>query len=120
MELCPLKSTKCRTQDEGLLAWSSFFGISCSLMSSAFLLDALNQFVAMWSDCDQSNNRQQAMRKIGFIFIHAVLLHEAADTGTGLPDFSWCNIPKRGKIYQMTIKYSKWPENTYVYQMAVK
>jgi hypothetical protein len=40
----------------------------------------------------------------------------------GLPDFSWHNIPKRGKIYQittplpnghiiylMTLKYSKWP-----------
>jgi hypothetical protein len=22
----------------------------------------------------------------------------------GLPDFSWCNIPKRVKIYQITIK----------------
>jgi hypothetical protein len=27
----------------------------------------------------------------------------------GLPDFSWYKIPKRGKIYQMTTKYSKWP-----------
>jgi hypothetical protein len=25
----------------------------------------------------------------------------------GLPDFSWHNIPKRDKIYQMTIKYTK-------------
>jgi hypothetical protein len=22
----------------------------------------------------------------------------------GLPDFSWCNIPKSGKTYQMTTK----------------
>jgi hypothetical protein len=29
----------------------------------------------------------------------------------GLPDFSWYNIPKRGKIYQITIKYTKWPYN---------
>jgi hypothetical protein len=40
----------------------------------------------------------------------------------GVPDFSWHNIPKRGDIYQMTatlpnghkiyqlaVKYSKWP-----------
>jgi hypothetical protein len=30
---------------------------------------------------------------------------------SGLTDFSWCNIPKRGKIYQMAIKYAKWTEN---------
>jgi hypothetical protein len=42
----------------------------------------------------------------------------------GLPDFSWHNIPKQGKIYQVTttlqngqrifqmaVKYSKWPYN---------
>jgi hypothetical protein len=34
---------------------------------------------------------------------------------TGLPDFSWCKIPKREKysktlkIYQITTKYTKWP-----------
>jgi hypothetical protein len=26
----------------------------------------------------------------------------------GLPDFSWYNLPQRGKIYQMNIKCSKW------------
>jgi hypothetical protein len=26
---------------------------------------------------------------------------------TGLPDFPWCNIPKRRKIYQITTKYTK-------------
>jgi hypothetical protein len=29
----------------------------------------------------------------------------------GLPDFSWYKIPKRGKIYQMTTKCTKWPLN---------
>jgi hypothetical protein len=28
-------------------------------------------------------------------------------TETGLPDFSWYNIPNRGKMYQMTTKYTK-------------
>jgi hypothetical protein len=38
-----------------------------------------------------------------------------------LPDSSWHNVPKRGKLthnitnglkmYQMAVKYSKWPEN---------
>jgi hypothetical protein len=27
----------------------------------------------------------------------------------GLPDFSWSKIPKRGKIYQITTKYTKLP-----------
>jgi hypothetical protein len=44
--------------------------------------------------------------------------------GAGLPDFSWYNIPKRGKTYQITIKYSKWPQNiltgSKIEQMAVK
>jgi hypothetical protein len=43
---------------------------------------------------------------------------------TGLPDLSWYNIPKRGKLYQMTIKYTKWPHNTpndhKMDQMAIK
>jgi hypothetical protein len=25
----------------------------------------------------------------------------------GLPDFSWCNVPKREEVYQMTTKYTK-------------
>jgi hypothetical protein len=40
------------------------------------------------------------------------------DESQGLPDFSWCNIPKRGKNmpnshkkYQMSTTYTKWPEN---------
>jgi hypothetical protein len=28
---------------------------------------------------------------------------------TGLPDFSWYNTPKRGKIYQITTNYTKCP-----------
>jgi hypothetical protein len=30
---------------------------------------------------------------------------------SGLPDFSWCNIPKRDKIYQITTEYSRWLQN---------
>jgi hypothetical protein len=30
---------------------------------------------------------------------------------TGLPDFYRCNIPKRNKIYQITVKYTEWPRN---------
>jgi hypothetical protein len=46
-----------------------------------------------------------------------VLLRSAADwrrafLGAGLPDFSWNNIPKRRKIYQITIKLTKWSQNT--------
>jgi hypothetical protein len=29
----------------------------------------------------------------------------------GLPDFSWYNKPKREKIYLVTMKYTKWPQN---------
>jgi hypothetical protein len=29
----------------------------------------------------------------------------------GLPDFSWCMIPKPGKMYQMNTKYTKWTQN---------
>jgi hypothetical protein len=29
----------------------------------------------------------------------------------GFQDFSLHNIPKRGKIYQVTIRYTKWPQN---------
>jgi hypothetical protein len=29
----------------------------------------------------------------------------------GLPDFSWLNIPKREKMYQITIKYTQWLQN---------
>jgi hypothetical protein len=28
-----------------------------------------------------------------------------------LPDFSWCNIPNGHKIFQMSVKYTKWPYN---------
>jgi hypothetical protein len=29
----------------------------------------------------------------------------------GLPDFSWCMIPKPGKMYQMNTKCTKWTQN---------
>jgi hypothetical protein len=28
-----------------------------------------------------------------------------------LPDFSWYKLPKREKIYQMTINHTKWKQN---------
>jgi hypothetical protein len=34
-----------------------------------------------------------------------------------LPDFSWHNIPKRGKIYQIT---TTLPNGHKIYQMTVK
>jgi hypothetical protein len=34
---------------------------------------------------------------------------EKSGTGTGLPDFSWYKLPKRGKIYQITTNYTKCP-----------
>jgi hypothetical protein len=38
-------------------------------------------------------------------------LKRAVEQGSmsGLPDFSWRNLPKRKKIYQMTRKNSNWP-----------
>jgi hypothetical protein len=43
---------------------------------------------------------------------------------TGLPDFSWPNLPKRRKMYQMTIKFTKCPQNIpnyrKIYQMTIK
>jgi hypothetical protein len=42
----------------------------------------------------------------------------------GLPDFSWCKIPKRGKIYQMATGCTKRPLNIYngrkIDQMVIK
>jgi hypothetical protein len=39
------------------------------------------------------------------------MLHRSAHVQAGLPDFSWSKIPKRGKMYQITTKYTKWPKN---------
>jgi hypothetical protein len=33
------------------------------------------------------------------------------DRRAGLPDFSWCKIPKRGEIYQMNTIYTKRPKH---------
>jgi hypothetical protein len=32
-------------------------------------------------------------------------------SASGLPDFYWYNIPKWGILYQITIIYTKWPQN---------
>jgi hypothetical protein len=46
---------------------------------------------------------------------------------SGLPNFSWNNLPKLWKKltkfprnYQMAIKYTKWLQKTYIFQMATK
>jgi hypothetical protein len=40
---------------------------------------------------------------------------------SGLPDFPWFTIPKRGNIYQMTIKYVYQIATNYkIYQMTIK
>jgi hypothetical protein len=54
--------------------------------------------------------------------------NDQAELTAGLPDISWYNLPKRGKIYQMTtvlpnsqkytktaVKYSKWPKYTSIF-----
>jgi hypothetical protein len=42
----------------------------------------------------------------------------------GLPDLSRYDIPKREKIFQLTIKYSQWPQNipdgSEIEQVAIK
>jgi hypothetical protein len=42
----------------------------------------------------------------------------------GLPDFSWYDIPTQGKIYEITTKYTKLPQNIpnghKIYQTVVK
>jgi hypothetical protein len=46
------------------------------------------------------------------------------DARSGLPDFSCFKIPKRGKINQVTTKYTQWPSNIphgcKIFQMATK
>jgi hypothetical protein len=37
------------------------------------------------------------------------LKKEKKGRGSGLPDFSWYNIPNREKIYQMPTKYYYYP-----------
>jgi hypothetical protein len=32
-------------------------------------------------------------------------------SNSGLPDFSWSKLTKRGKVFQIITKYTKWPKN---------
>jgi hypothetical protein len=41
---------------------------------------------------------------------HTYVMNPLYETVAGLPDFSWYNIPKWGKICQMITKYTKWPK----------
>jgi hypothetical protein len=45
------------------------------------------------------------LKRTGFILMTDL------DPGAGLPDFSWYNIPERGKIYQISIKYTHRRQN---------
>jgi hypothetical protein len=51
-------------------------------------------------------------------------LKSLRDPFPGLPDFSPYKIPKRGKLYQMTTKYTKWSQNisnnSKIDQMVIK
>jgi hypothetical protein len=48
-------------------------------------------------------------------FIHEpISLKEKNEAGylvPGLPDFSWCNIPKGGKYIPKNTKYTKWQQS---------
>jgi hypothetical protein len=48
----------------------------------------------------------------GIVYILLIIL-----STSGLPDFSWHNIPKRGKIYQIT---KALPKDYKIYQITVK
>jgi hypothetical protein len=45
-------------------------------------------------------------------------------SSTGLPDFSWCMIPKPVKMYQINTKCNKWfknvPNANQIFPMAIK
>jgi hypothetical protein len=44
--------------------------------------------------------------------VNVLISEKSSLVKPSLPDLSWCNIPKRGKIYQMTRKlYTEWPQN---------
>jgi hypothetical protein len=53
-------------------------------------------------------------QKVSVIFEICIRLRacqSAFKSRIGLPDFSWYNVPKLGKIYQMTTKLPKCPLN---------
>jgi hypothetical protein len=49
--------------------------------------------------------------EVGSAILVATFVHCASWLDHGLPDFSWYNMPKRKKIYQITMKYTKWSQN---------
>jgi hypothetical protein len=56
----------------------------------------------IWQPCSARKGN-----RIGRMLAQMLCNHDV----TALPDFSRYNT--RGKIYQITIKYTKWPQNTY-------
>jgi hypothetical protein len=63
-------------------------------------------------------------RQLGTAVEQSEFVFQILSIRSGLPDFSWYNVPKRGKIYQIIIKYSEWLQNIQncrkIDQMAIK
>jgi hypothetical protein len=55
----------------------------------------------------QKNWNETSQRRISLIYTE---MRWKKSSPAGLPDFSEYNIPKWGKIYQMAIKYTKYPQ----------
>jgi hypothetical protein len=48
-------------------------------------------------------------REVTDVPLILLCMNYAAVQRPGLPDFSWYNVPKRGKIYHVATKYPKCP-----------
>jgi hypothetical protein len=79
------------------MGWKTFFKHQVALHLATFLR---NHLVTL-----QSSNlgSQSFLLKLLFPLIFNFRRRP------GLPDFSWYNIPKRGKYTKMNTKYTKWP-----------
>jgi hypothetical protein len=93
--------------------------------SSAVAKTSMNLTGTLWTaNILESNNTFPAKKEVGMFFgLSAVVyvvslffsphkwefLQEENQQRPRLPDFSRCNIPKQGKIYQTNTKYTKRP-----------
>jgi hypothetical protein len=60
----------------------------------------------------------QLKRRVKMPHLHSTV--PAPTVGAGLPDMSWCNRPKWGKRYQVTIIYLHIPNGHKLHQLGVK
>jgi hypothetical protein len=67
------------------------------------------------TDLGMTDHVGVSQNRIGPFFSFAEIM-TFSDSGPGLPDFLWNNIPKWEKTYQMT---TKLPNGHKIYQMAV-